>query len=302
MEGRMIGQLPRCVGTLMTDTPATICPTERLDAADAMLALLEARHLPVVSNGKLVGILSVRDVLRAQLPEREFSAAAMAAHLHSLRVEEIMTRDPVVAAPTESVATAARTILSSSFSCLPIVREGELVGIVTTADLVTLALDHLRMHGEELGTIIPVGSLMTSRPTLVRPDDRLSVAELVMRFGHFHHLPVVEAEQLVGIVSDRDVLAALRPTPGEATVAERLLDKARITVRDIMTGNPDTMPSTASAIVAGQQMLERGYGALPVVSGSRLVGIITERDFVRYLLDRLTPGGEMGGQACPAKR
>jgi CBS domain-containing protein len=284
----VIPQLPHTVGALMTDSPATVDPDDRLDCADAMFTLAESRHLPVVRGGKLVGVLSLRDLLAAQLPVFGTSADAQMEHLHQIRVGSVMTPSVLTAAPEESVASAAERVLAAGISCLPVLLREELVGIVTTADFVRLAADHLIVHAEELGEPLSVSQLMSSHPTSVHPDDRVNLAELLMRFGHFHHLPVLEGHRLVGIVSDRDILAALRSSREPLPASEKLLDRASLSIGDIMTKRPDTTTPRSEAAAAAGQLLAHGYGALPVVSNDALVGIITERDFVRYLVDRLS--------------
>src|SRR5262249_19200625 len=160
---------------------------------------------------------------------------------------------------------------------------GELVGIVTNTDFVRLAADHLRLHTEELGAPLVVSQLMSSYPATLRPDDRVKLAELLMRFGHFHHLPVMADHRLVGIVSDHDVLAALRSSRERISDATRLIDTCALRVEQIMTRRPDTVTRNTHAAAAAIALVNHSYGALPVVYGERLLGMITERDFMRYL-------------------
>lgn len=285
----MIAHLCHTVGALMTDSPATVDPDDHLDTADAMFTLAESRHLPVVRGGKLVGVLSLRDLLAAQLPAGRTSVDAQQAHLGTICVGDVMTEHVITATQDESAAMAARTLLESGISCLPVLSRGKLVGIVTNSDLVRLAADHLRLHAQDLGAPLVVSQLMSSHPTTVCPDDRVKLAELLMRFGHFHHLPVVADHRLVGIVSDHDVLAALRSNRERISEASRLIDTCALRVEEIMTRGPDTVTPSTLAAAAGIALVDHSYGALPVVDGEKLVGIITERDFLRYLLDRLAP-------------
>ena len=280
--------LSHCIGTLMADDPATVDPDDRLDTADAMFTLAESRHLPVVRDGKLVGVLSLRDVLAAQLPAGRANVDAQMEYLHQIRVGDVMQRHVVTAPPEEPIAVAVRTLLEANISCLPVLRHDELAGIVTISDFVRLAVDHLIAHGEELGEPLTVSQLMSPHPTCVHESDRANMAELLMRFGHFHHLPVVDGHTLIGIVSDRDILAALRSSREVMSDAARLLDRANLKIGDIMTRKPDTAAPRTEAAAAAGLMLSRGYGSLPVVEHEQLIGILTERDYLRYLLDRLS--------------
>lgn len=93
------------------------------------------RHAPVLDGGSLVGIVSERDLLRL-LPntvnemEREEGWSAEQA-----RVSAAMTRDPVTCGPNDAIDEVAGRMLRGKLSCLPVLEEGHLVGIVTSADL-----------------------------------------------------------------------------------------------------------------------------------------------------------------------
>jgi CBS domain-containing protein len=120
------------VGDFMTRELVTLQEADDLALADHMLQLSNIRHLPVVRHGKLVGILTHRDLLR--------SAALRPAK--TTRAVDVMTRDLVTVRPTTSLVGAARTMLERKFGCLPVCEEdGTLVGIITEADFVRFAAD-----------------------------------------------------------------------------------------------------------------------------------------------------------------
>jgi CBS domain-containing protein len=126
-----------------------------------------------------------------------------------------------------------------------------------------------------------VRNLMTREVATLKCNDQLSLAEDIMRLGRIRHLPVVDDEErLVGILSQRDLFrSALARTLGYGERGGRkILDTLavkEVMTTDVVTTSPDT-PLTEAACV----MLERKIGALPVVENSKLVGLITESDFV----------------------
>ncbi len=128
------------VRDIMTRHVETASPEETvLDARDRFRDG-GFRHLPVVDGERLLGVVSDRDVLRAAGPSlgaTEFDDDGGPGVDRTLR--EIMTRDVVTADPTMSVDEAADTMLRMDVSALPVVDEGRLVGIVTTADVLRLA-------------------------------------------------------------------------------------------------------------------------------------------------------------------
>ena len=128
---------------------------------------------------------------------------------------------------------------------------------------------------------------MSENPVVLSPDDTLREARRLIRELGFRRFPVVEDGRLVGIVTDRDVRQA---DMSSAVVQERryveyLLD--RIQVRGIMTPNPATVTPETPLEEAARIILEMKIGGLPVVENDRLVGIITETDLVRTLIELL---------------
>jgi len=125
------------VADFMTKDLVTVRETDDLALAESLLKLGGIRHLPVVRERKLVGILTQRDVFRSG----ELGRPAA----RELPVSEIMTREPTSVRPAMGLAQVARLMLERKFGCLPVCEEdGTLVGIVTEADFVRFAADVVR--------------------------------------------------------------------------------------------------------------------------------------------------------------
>lgn len=129
-----------------------------------------------------------------------------------------------------------------------------------------------------------VGKRMTRNPKTVGPNDPLSLAAGILRENRFHHLPVVEDERLVGILSDtdlRNVSFAAAPPDGEGEPAgDRPVREAMRT--EVWSVTPDDSVEDALLILTREK-----FGALPVLSGDRLVGIITRADLLNAFVDLL---------------
>lgn len=125
------------VHEFMTKDLVTVRETDDLALAESLLRLGGIRHLPVVRDRKLVGILTQRDVLRSGESGRPGA--------RELAVSEVMTKSPTAVRPRSGLGQAARLMLERKFGCLPVCEEdGTLVGIVTEADFVRFAADVVR--------------------------------------------------------------------------------------------------------------------------------------------------------------
>jgi CBS-domain-containing membrane protein len=128
----------------------------------------------------------------------------------------------------------------------------------------------------------PVSSVMRSEFASLREDDRLDLADQVMRLGRVRHLPVLAPDgRVVGVVSNRDLLEASLTSVlnFEATARRsflRSIDVAEVMVRDVETVTPET-----SLAAAARRLIERKIGCLPVVDGAGImIGLVTETDLL----------------------
>ncbi len=129
---------------------------------------------------------------------------------------------------------------------------------------------------------LKVREVMTTEVTTLKRNDKLTLADDVMQLGRIRHLPILEddGEQLAGILSQRDLFrGALAQALGYGQYAHRkLLDT--FSIKDVMTTDVITISPDTPLVAAARVLMERKIGCLPVVKGGRLIGIITEGDFV----------------------
>ncbi len=132
---------PKTVADIMTREVITLFEEENLELLLEGMERYGLRHLPVVDDGKLVGLVTHRDLLRAAVSHLEPGAAEREAAYEGRHfVADLMTRDVQTVRPDTSIAEAARLLREHKFGCLPVTEEdGTLVGIVTEADFVSLA-------------------------------------------------------------------------------------------------------------------------------------------------------------------
>jgi CBS domain-containing membrane protein len=129
---------------------------------------------------------------------------------------------------------------------------------------------------------LKVRDVMTADPTTLKRNDKLTLADDIMRLGRVRHLPVVDDndQTLVGIVTQRDLFRdALAQALGYGKHAQRkILDT--LSVKDVMNTSVISITPDAPLVEAAKILMERKIGSLPVVDNGRLVGILTEGDFV----------------------
>ena len=134
---------------------------------------------------------------------------------------------------------------------------------------------------------VSVRDLMTVGVVSAQPADRVATIYDLMDERHIRHLTVVDEDgDLVGVVSHRDLLRnALLERADLPRAAQRELLR-QVTVGEVMTSEVETIEPERKAEEAAKILRERNFGCLPVVVEGRLVGILTEADFVRWFADR----------------
>jgi CBS domain-containing protein len=137
------------VRDLMHGDPVTLDADEHLDLADDIMRLGRVRHLPVVSGGRLVGILSQRDLLRAAVSSLlQLRGDAERGWLAAVPVKAVMTPQVVTVPPTLALRAAVRLMIEKRIGCLPVVEGDRLVGLISESDCLA-HLAHLLEIGEE---------------------------------------------------------------------------------------------------------------------------------------------------------
>ena len=128
--------------------------------------------------------------------------------------------------------------------------------------------------------MLTVAEIMTREPYTLGPDDSLASARQIMAEHHIRHIPVISSDgNLIGLVSQRDVLAAEDSTVLNEEGGEGSRDQY-VALSSIMTAPVQTVDEHAGLRGTAMHLQQNKLGCLPVVDGSKLVGIITDSDFV----------------------
>ncbi|QIN82525.1 CBS domain-containing protein [Rubrobacter tropicus] len=188
----------------------TLSPGETAGEALGLCRERHIRHLPVLEDGRLVGVVSDRD-LRSATPA--FGDPARAAALAEILVRDVMARDVITARPDDPIDEAANTMREKGINCLPVLEEDELVGIVTSSDVMEALVYLVGAHepGSRMEVVVPD-----------RPGTLAGVAGLIGELG-INIVSVVTGPQQAGSPPSRVAVFRVDTiNPAEATdVLER---------------------------------------------------------------------------------
>jgi acetoin utilization protein AcuB len=127
---------------------------------------------------------------------------------------------------------------------------------------------------------------MSKPPITAPPDMPIQEALKLMRSRGIRRLPVVDKKgKLIGIVSDRDLLHAAPSKATSLSVWELNYLLSKVTLKDVMTKDVITVKPDTPVQEAARIMADKKVGGLPVVQNGKLIGVITETDLFRVLVE-----------------
>jgi CBS domain-containing protein len=272
---------------MVRDVASATLPGSR----DEILKVLKNKHIsgvPVIKDSKVVGIVTRTNLL--QNPEEEQLAL-------------LMTRNPITISPGSALQTAARLLLEHRIRRLPVVDEGKLVGLVTVADVVATIAD--------MNIDIPIKDYVEKDVVAIYNETPLPVVARIMELAGVKAVPVLDANlELVGIISDRDVISAsiIEDSVEMSNMSAGLDDDAwtwesmrdtmsiyysvsRIKVpnmiaSDIMISEPITATYIASVSDCARKMKRNRIDQIPIINSNRkLQGLLRDHDLLKPLVE-----------------
>lgn len=232
-------------------------------------------RLLVVDKGKLVGIITEKDIVDRLGSSRTKSLPASGVH-----VSGVMSSNPITVSPQTDVVDAAKIMIDKQISSLPVIENGELVGIITKSTMTRLCL---RIEN------IFVGQVMTKSPITTTPFDRIVNVRRIMLERNISSLPVLDEGKLVGIVTEGQIalyLAQFRDNVPGKHQEERI---RYVDVNEIMREDPPKLYPDKKISYAAELMREERVKSLPVINyEERLTGILTKTDLTRLVANKFT--------------
>ncbi len=132
---------------------------------------------------------------------------------------------------------------------------------------------------------LSVSDLMTSDVEKLTSNNSVLEAYDLMAERHFRHLPIVdEDDALVGLVTERDLLRHVLAQVEDMPLSEQRQLLETIKIAEVMNSDPEFAEPGDDLASAGRTLIEQKFGCLPVCEGNKLVGILTETDFVKHVV------------------
>ena len=259
------------IKNLMSEDLITIDKDQNLSDALKLLRKHNVSRLPVTNNKELVGIISERDIANKLGSSKYESMPASRLHISS-----VMVKDVITVPQTMQLGEVAKLMLEKGIGSVPVMDGDKMVGIVSKADFVTLAV------GIAFDKIT-VKELMTKDLKSVSPTERLIHARRVMLEAHVGRLPVIEDETLVGMITSKDLMRAFIDFRKNVPEKYQKSQIKEVSVEDIMSSNPIFTSKDETISEVSKIMMETGYKGLPVVEDGKVVGIITQTDILRLI-------------------
>lgn len=245
--------------------------------------------VPVLKEGKLVGIITRRDLLSKS---------------EETQLGLLMTSDPVTIAPDAPVSKAAELMLKHNIRRLPVVRDEELVGLISIADLIH-AIAQLRIKNE-------IKDMYTSKTFALWEETPLPLVGRIMEIAGVEAIPILDADsKLQGIISERDLIRSSsiedtvqvsdfsNGTDDDEWTWESIRDMHTISygiskiqlpqrpVKTAMVKNVVAVPQNAEVSDCALKMRRARVDQLPVINGDkRLVAMLFDRHLISTLCNK----------------
>lgn len=284
------------VGDIMTWRLITTRPSWTLRQAAELMAGANVRRLPVVEGTEIVGLVSDTDIFTALVPGREWEYARQVRKERALRrgaqtgtaktVADLMSAPILTIGPSATVEDAVRKMVAAGISSLLVTEDGGGArGIVTKRDIV------LKVAARELDPrAVTVDRIMSSPVRTIGAELTLEECSSRMASAGMRRFPVDRQGEVVGIISDSDILAAVS--------AHRWIGGRRgptlAMAADVMRPpRGDRPPSSIGAVTpelsiweCAERLAQAGVHELSVVQDGRIIGVVSKADIVRAIEER----------------
>jgi len=132
---------------------------------------------------------------------------------------------------------------------------------------------------------VPVSEIMMKGPVTLKSDDILDLANDIMQLGRIRHIPILDGDKVVGVLSQRNLFQSALVAAMGMQPKERKEHLKAIRARDVMSAPVITVSPETGVKEAARIMVDKKIGCLPVMENQSLIGLVTESDILRYVVN-----------------
>ena len=274
------------VDDLMSAPVYTVSPDDTISHVKNVMLKHKVGRVVVAYEGTLVGVIAKYDLAK-MLESSE--AGWRRRHQDRTLAKTIMSENPLTASPETSLVNAGQEMITNGVGCLPVVKDGELVGMFTETDLVT--------YFATTDSKVQVKTIRTSSFLTCHRHHSINHVLRDMETNHVFRTIVQEGNGVpVGIITHTNLTFAKEPFVSSKDVVmvrkaehagvqkNRSVRKVLQVAEDIMSEPLITIGSDSRAVVAARLMVAKRVDAIPVIREESIVGIISKTDIVKRMV------------------
>jgi len=274
------------VDDLMSAPVYTVSPDDTISHVKNVMLKHKVGRVVVAYEGALVGVIAKYDLVKML----ESSEAGWRRRHHDRTLAKtIMSENPLTASPETSLVNAGQEMITNRVGCLPVVKDGDLVGMFTETDLVT--------YFATTDSKVQVKTIMTSSfltchrhhsiNHVLRDTETNHVFRTIVQEGNGVPVGIITHTNLTfakePFVSSKDVVM-VRKAEHAGVQKNRSVRKVLQVAEDIMSEPLITIGSDSRAVVAARLMVAKRVDAIPVIREESIVGIISKTDIVKRMV------------------
>lgn len=255
------------VRDIMARDVVAVDKDDRLEHVLDLMRKHRVSKLPVTEGGKLWGVVTDGEIAEELGGIRAKGKPASALHVSAATVRAVKT-----VTPEADWEDALELLQEDSLGILPVVLDGHVLGVLTKADFLPF-----------VESTRPLADVMVRSLHAVAPTDRVVHARRIMLEHGVERLPVLEAGQLVGLVSETDMAFGFARFKSEYADNHQKHQLKEFLVQDIMVRNVLAVRPETTVKTGAQTMREQHVGCLPVTLASpagRIAGMVTRSDLI----------------------
>lgn len=253
---------------VMTDQVITVRKNDDLRHVMELMEKHNITKVPVLDDGKLVGIVSDNMIAKKLGSSRKRGVLPSGIHASS-----VMEKDFEVAHPDAPLGEWLPKVGAAGITMVPVISRGQLIGVHTKANLL-----HLVDSNDA------IDSIMQTKVVTASPDERLVHVRRLLIDNDIARIPVVEGGQVLGILHEAEIAKAFATMLQETPFENQQARVRELVARDWMRTPVFTVPRNTSVQDIATTMIENQVGGLPVVEpDGTLAGFVTRTDLVRTI-------------------